>query len=97
MELEISPGPEGQVLFESCIVREETREAVSLFDTSVGRSDEFLVVCSWCKRVNVSEDWLEVESAVTQLGLFQSTRLPQITHGICTDCVEQLKGEIAAR
>ena len=94
MELEISPGPEGQVQFEGRIVREETREPVSVFDSSVSRSDEYLVVCSWCKRVDVSGDWVEVESAVRQLKLFDLIHLPRITHGMCTDCSERIRNQM---
>ena len=94
MELDISQGSEGQVLFESRIVREETREPVSLFDTSVDRSDDFLVVCSWCKRVDASGDWVEVEEAVARLKLFDTARLPQMTHGMCADCAARLQREL---
>jgi hypothetical protein len=56
--------------------------------------NERVVVCGWCKRVDVSGDWLEVELAVTRLGLFNLTRLPQITHGICVDCRKRVRREL---
>lgn len=86
MKLVVSPCPGGKVQFTSRIVREEEREAVPLFDASVDRSDEYVVVCGWCKRIEVSDRWLEVEDAVCSLQLCSGTRHPQLTHGLCRDC-----------
>ncbi|MFN0207068.1 MAG: hypothetical protein ACKVS6_12265, partial [Planctomycetota bacterium] len=94
MELVISPCPNGHVQFTGRIIREEVREAVPLLDPSVSRTDEFLVVCSWCRRVEVSGCWLEVELAVKRLQLFDHTYLSQISHGICADCVERVRLEV---
>jgi hypothetical protein len=94
MELEISPKPEAKVRFEGRILREEHRKSVPLFETSIVCSDELVNVCSWCKRVDVSGDWLEVEVAITRMKLFHTTHLPQITHGICPECNAQIKLEL---
>ena len=94
MELTISPWTDGQIQFEGRIVREEDRETVSLLDPSVSRSDEYVVVCSWCKRVDVSGAWVEVEEAVRALTLFDAIDLPQITHGMCVDCATRIGDQI---
>lgn len=59
MELHISPLPDGAVQFEGRLVREEPREKVPLLDPSVERSDEIIVACSWCKRIDADEVWLD--------------------------------------
>ncbi len=58
----------------------------------VGRQadDEFVRICSWCKRVDVGGDWLEVEVATERLELFNRERLPQLTHGVCERCYEEI-------
>jgi len=94
MELEVSPGPEGHVRFQGRIVREEKRQPVPLLDSSINRGDDFLKVCSWCKRVQAEGEWLEVELAVERLELFSRQRLPQLTHGICDECGKSLRRSI---
>lgn len=94
MELTIAPWMDTQVQFEGRIVGEEDRDVVELLDPSRSRSDEYVVVCSWCKRVEVCGDWLEVELAVRRMGLFEAIGLPQLTHGICADCEERIRQEI---
>ncbi len=89
MELTVSPGQNGQVEFEGRIRREEEREVVALFESPGDRDDGYVLVCSWCKRVEVGDEWVEVEEAVTRLDLFGATPLPKITHGMCPDCVGQ--------
>jgi hypothetical protein len=86
MKLEISSGANGQVQFTALTTREDERERVSLLDPLVNRTDECVLMCSWCKRVSVAGNWLNVELAVKHMELFNETSLPQITHGICIDC-----------
>lgn len=79
--------------FRSHIVRAETRDPVDLLDDSIERSDVFVRICSWCKRVFVDgQGWVEIEIAVVSLGLFESAPLPQLTHGICEDCLAVVQG-----
>jgi hypothetical protein len=45
-------------------------------------------MCGWCKRVAIGDAWMEVEDAVSELRLFERKVLPDISHGICPDCLE---------
>lgn len=94
MELRISSYGDNHLELEGRILREEERGAVSLLDSSTSRSDEFLTICSWCKQVDVSGEWLEVEEAVKRRRFFNSTTLPQLTHGICNACEDRVRGTI---
>jgi len=89
---------EGEVVeFTSRIVRVEPRDAVPLLDVRQVRSEEFLTICSYCKRIWVGDEgWLEAEEAIQRLNLFQSSRLPQLTHGVCTDCYEAVMAQLEA-
>lgn len=93
MTLVISPRTNGHLQFTAQLIREEEREPVPLFDPSISRAEEFIVVCSWCRRVEASGCWLEVELAVRRLELFDKTRQPRISHGICAECAKSLRRE----
>jgi hypothetical protein len=87
MKMTITPARAGGFEFCTRIVHQERREPVRLLEVAAQRSDVFLRICSWCKRVALSPDgWVEVEEAVRALNLFGDQRLPQLTHGMCPDC-----------
>ncbi len=93
MELELRPLEEGAVHLTGRLLREESRPHVALFANEVPRSGEFLIVCGWCKMVQVDDSWLEAEDAITRLRLFDGDVLPQLSHGICPACNERLREE----
>lgn len=78
--------PGGWVVFEIRTISEERREPQRLLDLATLRSSDLLRLCGWCKKVDVSGRWTEVEEAVVALGLFDQAVLPQVTHGICETC-----------
>jgi hypothetical protein len=86
------PQPRGGVHFDARTLRVERRPAVRLLDPQAPRSEVFVSVCSWCKRVAAPE-WMEIEDAVGALGLDAAT-LPQITHGMCPACERTIKGAV---
>jgi hypothetical protein len=55
---------------------------------------DFLRVCSWCKRMRVAEQWLEIGPAIQTLDLMATPTPPQLTHGICPACVESMEAAI---
>ena len=71
-------------------------------DTSISPSEnEFLRACGWCYRIDMGGIWIEVEDAVAKMGVFEFSRLPKLTHGICKSCfvdklAEASTSEIAA-
>jgi hypothetical protein len=86
MEMEIAPAGNGIVEFRSRVLKIEKREPVLLLDPDAGRGDEFLTICSWCRRARIDSAWVELDEAVKKLDLFSSASLPQLTHGMCQDC-----------
>lgn len=91
MEMEIAPAGNGIVEFRSRVLRIEKRVPVLLLDPRAGRGDEFLTICSWCRRARVDSAWVELDEAVKKLDLFSSASLPQLTHGMCQDCARLVK------
>ena len=53
-----------------------------------------LVMCSWCKRVDV-DGWCEVDEAVARRASLLAVPAPPITHGICPDCHRALLASVA--
>lgn len=95
MQMEILPLPKGTVEYRCLTQRTETREAVSLLEPNAKRSDQgqLLRMCSWCKKIAVNDDWMEVEDAIRQLQLFASATLPGISHTMCDACLHKLSME----
>ncbi len=71
----------GGVRFETALLSEGLRDKVR---PPAGLL--VLHVCSWCKRVRVSESWCEPEYAVEYLEVFGSARDIELSHGICPAC-----------
>ncbi|HEX7058531.1 MAG TPA: hypothetical protein VF176_01625 [Solirubrobacterales bacterium] len=92
MDIRIAAHPSGRVvLFSARLRSEEPREMDQpMLDPDAPRGEDMLQMCGWCDRFEVEGKWVEVEEAVTRLELFRRSELPQISHGICTDCSEKL-------
>lgn len=82
--------PDGALEFRSGLIREEARPRVNLLDPEFPRTEEFLTMCAWCKKVK-APDWMEAEDAVQRLKFFDQPQLPRISHGICEDCSHVLR------
>lgn len=85
MELQINPLPAGALELRSRLFREEERRYVALLDAAIPRSKQMVSMCAWCKKVKVA-DWVEVEAAVHELGMFAERSVPLISHVTCPAC-----------
>lgn len=95
MKMKAAPLPEGSCEFTVTLLKEESREPVALLRDSTPRVKEHLSVCSWCKKIGLSEQqWVEVEEAVRALHLFELTKLPRISHGMCPACVVEIESTL---
>ena len=95
LELSVIPMKDGTIEFESRIIRTELRKPVELLKTDIKRSDNFIKICSMCKKIAISEmQWEEVEIAIQKLKLFDKDVLPQFTHGVCRSCYDATMAEL---
>ena len=95
LTLAVIPMDEASIAFESTILNTELREPVVLLNGGIKRSEEFLRICSMCKRIAISAtEWVEVEIAVQHLGLFQKVVMPQFTHGVCKSCFDAVMAQL---
>lgn len=96
MQLEVAALPDDELLLTGSLLRVEAREPIRLLERSTGRSEDWLEICSWCKRVRVpGNEWVPLEEAVRTLDLLESTELPNLAHVACAECraVLRSKGE----
>ncbi len=95
LTLSVIPLDQGSINFESRIIRTEARKPVAWLDPEARRSNEFLRICSMCKKIAVSStEWVEVEVAVERLKLFHAEVMPQFTHGMCPSCFSAAMEEL---
>jgi hypothetical protein len=86
LDLTIAIRPAGGFRVTTVLTRSERRTPIRLLQPAVSRTQELLVMCSWCKRIRLKGGWAEVEDAVAQLRLFERDEQPDVTHGICEQC-----------
>src|ERR1044072_287140 len=84
--------PEGKTVQVRSIVTSEGRRYLPF---ATGEPSALLRVCSWCNRVDVASQWVELEAAAEELRLLHGPYYPAMTHTICSPCVEVLEAEIA--
>jgi len=85
-----------EVIFETETLNLEKRDSQRILNRNEKRSNNLVVICGWCKKINISKMlWQEVEHAIETLGIFETEKLPQLSHGMCnhcyTDFTEQFK------
>ncbi len=91
MELEIHPREDRSVEFISRTLATRPREALPLLDPSASRTETFVRMCGWCKRMEHDGRWKELEEALRDSAALGDPPLPMLTHGICDDCTKGLE------
>jgi hypothetical protein len=86
LQMEIVPDLDGGVTFRTEVVSSQTRGAVMLLDTTAPRSESMVKICGWCMRVQANGSWIEIEDAIADLHLFETPRVPALSHGMCPTC-----------
>ena len=91
MRLKMWPMEKQGVAFETTLVTETPRETIRFLDASAPRSEEALTICSWCKKVQAGNEWIEAEAAVGRLAPLRGARLPQQNHAVCESCGKRFR------
>ena len=95
MRMRMLPIEAGGVRFESETLMTRAWPAGLRLDRRT-RRDEFLTICSWCKKGRLDETWQEPEVVVERLGMFIGDAERPISHAICPSCAEIVEAAIAA-
>ena len=87
MILAVEPRRDRGLEVTSVLVSADDRDYVALLDPSAPCSDEILMICSWCKRIELAEEgWTDIERSVRTLGLFNESPIPRLSHSLCPRC-----------
>jgi hypothetical protein len=97
MEMELSPGENNGVRFQTTLTRVLEQNSIYTRDSHAPRQEAMVQVCAWCDLVLVHSDWLSLEDAIWMLGLFDVPEAPPISHSICPACVRLLNKEVKLR
>lgn len=66
----------------------EPRPEVEILNSHIERSDFWLPICSWCKKIAVDEyRWVEAEDAEQELMANGCFPYPMLVHDGCPDCL----------
>jgi hypothetical protein len=88
-ELQITPLTNNNLEFRNRLLWSEHRRSVQLLRPSQNRSDEVLVICSICNKLELEGRWEEVEVVVNALALLETGILmPTISHAYCPQCFD---------
>jgi hypothetical protein len=80
----------GWIQFSATTVSEERRPRQALLDLREERGDRTITMCSWCDRFMVGRVWVEIEQAVSDLGLTEGSDLPSVGYALCDRCTGML-------
>jgi hypothetical protein len=95
LEMNMSYLDNRQVEFRTQTLSVEPRQTQELLDSRFPRCGDFLRVCGWCKKALVQDKWIELEEAFDCLRLHEQLTLPEITHGLCGTCLENMSRSLA--
>lgn len=94
MSMSVKPAPGNAVEIETKLVRTVQRAMCPPLNSGAARDGAVIKVCSWCNRVELPDAWVEVEDAVGRLALFERTRAPAVSHGVCPTCQNAIQSEL---
>lgn len=89
MRLTILPGADGDLCYESQLLRVEPGVRYRVLEPGEPRNEAFLTLCSCCKRALLeTHGWLDLNEAVLRSGVFDRRRVPQLRYTFCDECRE---------
>lgn len=87
MEPTISGGNNGQLLYQSALVRTCPHRRQPVYDRTRQRSSESLTMCSMCKRSLIEPaGWLEMEDISLRLRMYDQQTVPELCYTVCPQC-----------
>jgi hypothetical protein len=56
-----------------------------------------LVHCAWCRKLQVGDEWLQLDAIGSGQTRLAEQIVQQSTHGICPECFERVRAEAEAK
>ena len=92
MQLSIGQHVDGQLLYESSLIRALAQPRQAVLDSKQKRSNAFLTMCSFCKRSLIEPSgWLEMENISLKLRMYEAHTVPELRYTVCPECANQLQ------
>lgn len=92
MQLTITGEQSGHIMYDSLLLKAESRRWLGALESKRPRSDVILRMCSCCKRVLTEPmGWLDLEDAYVTLRIFEAPEAPQLQYTVCPECPEAVQ------
>jgi hypothetical protein len=92
MQLSICKHVDGQLLYESALIRALPQRRLAVLGSTQKRSNAFLTMCSFCKRSLIEPSgWLEMENISLKLRMYDKQTVPELRYTVCPECANQLQ------
>lgn len=86
MELEIDAESDGHLKLVGRLLRQENRSPNPSTDDLVRLPEQGILMCSFCKRVQASGEWIEPEIVARKYDIFAETEAAKIEQSVCETC-----------
>ncbi len=97
MEMTVTAlGNRGGVEIKARMLSKQARILQNINTEATYQQEKFMRACGWCYRIDMNGKWLDIEVAVSKLGIYEFSRLPKLTHGICKDCYSDMIKEVSS-
>jgi hypothetical protein len=97
MHMRITPVPEHEILFESCLVGSAPRHPAVYYKFVADKQVDTITFCSVCNKVKVLNSWYDLTYALTAKEMFNQSLPLRFTAGICKHCSKFLEDIFASR
>ncbi len=91
MQLTISKCEHRLLLYKSVLIRTAPQQTLRILDSSQQRSNDFLTMCSFCKRSLIEPSgWLDMENISLKLRLYEKQTVPELRYTVCPNCLNNV-------
>jgi hypothetical protein len=91
MELEIGVGADKNLNLSGRLLRQENRGPSPSTDGSTALPEHNFLMCSFCKRVQESGEWINPEVVIRKFHVFEAANEKKIEYSVCETCRDFVK------
>ena len=92
MSLMVIPQEKDQIECRATTLRLLPHPVVTATDAAGSQTiaEALIRICSWCKKLVINEQWTELPDGINRLRVFELSRAPALTHGVCPTCRQDM-------
>ena len=93
--MRVSADSSATVCLSNSLLQSTPRTPVELLQSQSSKTDDFVIMCSWCMRLKTGIDALqEIESGIEALELFKRPVNPRVSYSICSGCMKEVLSKL---